>query len=326
MRQDEAEDVGAGDARPWVCVFAPTSILMVEIEPAEGAADTEGTQAEVHVHRGGQGLWVASMAASLGARVTVCGPFGGETGDILRRVTADEGIEVTALTYRAGNPALVHDRRGGDRVEVASMPARPLSRHEIDELYGAALVTGTEADVCVLTGSQPADVLPSSVLGRLAHDLRVGGSSVVADLSGEAALAVVEQEPSVLKMAHDEVVETGLASSDDVSDLRRAGEDLVRQGVGTMVISRADDPTLVVRQDRAWLVHTPPLATVDHRGAGDSMTAGIAVGLARGASVLDAVRLGAAAGTLNVTRRGLGTGRLEEIERFAAQVEIEELD
>lgn len=55
------------------------------------------------------------------------------------------------------------------------------------------------------------------------------------------------------------------------------------------------------------------------------MTAGIAVALGRGEPVLDAVRLGAAAGALNVTRRGLGTGRRTEIERFAAQVRIEEL-
>ena len=56
------------------------------------------------------------------------------------------------------------------------------------------------------------------------------------------------------------------------------------------------------------------------------MTLGTAVALAGGSSVLDAVRLGAAAGALNVTRRGLGTGRQEEIERFTAQVQVEELD
>ena len=39
------------------------------------------------------------------------------------------------------------------------------------------------------------------------------------------------------------------------------------------------------------------------------MTGGIAVGVGRGLSVVDSVRLGAAAGALNVSRRGLGTGR-----------------
>lgn len=230
------------------------------------------------------------------------------------------------VPYAGGNSALIHDRRSGERVEVAEMPARPLQRHETDELFGAALVSGTEADVCVITGTQPADVLAPGFLGRLAHDLRVGGSRVVADLSGEAALAVAAEGPAVLKMAHDEVIALELAGDAELSSLRTAARELVDLGVQTMVLSRADEPTLVVSDDGSWLVRSPPLSPVDHRGAGDSMTAGIAVGLGRDESVLTAVRLGAAAGTLNVTRRGLGTGRRTEIERFAAQVEIEEIN
>lgn len=310
---------------PWVCVIAPTSVLMVEIENATGSDDADPSRAEIHVHPGGQGLWVASMARALHARVSVCGPFGGETGAILRQLAQSDGLEVTAIEDAEGSAARVHDRRSGERDEIASMPAQALQRHETDEFFGAALVAGTEADVCVITGAQPADVLGADFFARLAHDLLAGDALVVADLSAEAALQVAAQGPAVLKMAHDEVTAAGLADGDTVVHLHRAAQDLVAQGVGTMVVSRADEPTLVVRPEGSWLVHTPALSTVDHRGAGDSMTAGIAVGLGRGLPVLEAVRLGAAAGALNVTRRGLGTGRRAEIERFARRVEIEEL-
>lgn len=328
---DEAPDRPEGERAvdhrgPHLCVVAPTSILMVEIEPAQGSGEDAGTLAEVHVHAGGQGLWVATMANALGARVDVCGPFGGEAGAILRQLVSAQGIGVTSVPYEEGSAALVHDRRSGERSELAAMPARPLSRHESDELFGTALVAGAEADVCVLTGVQPADVLPPTFFGRLAHDLREAGARVVADLSGEAALAVAAHAPALLKMGHDEVVETGLAADDSLASLRAAAEGLVSEGVGTVVVSRADEPTLVVREDGAWSVRTPSLEAVDHRGAGDSMTAGIAVALGRGEPVLDAVRLGAAAGTLNVTRRGLGTGHRAQIERFAGQVEVEELE
>lgn len=121
-----------GPEEPWLCVLAPTSILMVEIEQAQGG--TRETEAEVHVHPGGQGLWVASMARALGARVTVCGPFGGEGGAILQQLVAKDGAEVRAIAYAGGNGAIVHDRRSGERVELAIMPARPLQRHETDEL------------------------------------------------------------------------------------------------------------------------------------------------------------------------------------------------
>lgn len=69
-------------------------------------------------------------------------------------------------------------------------------------------------------------------------------------------------------------------------------------------------------------VRAPTLHAVDSQGAGDSFTAATAAALARGASVVDAVRLGAAAGSLNVTRRGLASGNRDEIERMAAHVTV----
>ena len=65
---------------------------------------------------------------------------------------------------------------------------------------------------------------------------------------------------------------------------------------------------------------------MDLRGAGDSMTAGIAVALARGEDMRAALCLGAAAGALNVTRHGLGAGPGPEIERLTADVTLLELN
>ena len=64
----------------------------------------------------------------------------------------------------------------------------------------------------------------------------------------------------------------------------------------------------------------PTFETLDQRGTGDSMFAATGVGLARGMSMIDALRLGMAAGALNATRRGLGSGTRDEIERLAAHV------
>ena len=47
----------------------------------------------------------------------------------------------------------------------------PLSRHDVDELYGAALVGGLAASITVVTGS-PRGVLPDETFPRLTRDLR----------------------------------------------------------------------------------------------------------------------------------------------------------
>lgn len=313
---------------PRLCVLAGTSILTVTVESqAEEEDDAAGPRgedrsADVHVHAGGQGLWIGRMAYALGAEVTVCGPFGGETGSIIEHLAAQEHLRVRATHYAGSNGAYVHDRRDGERTEVARMVPTPLGRHELDDLFGTVLVEALDADVCVIAGAHPATTIPSSFFARLTGDLRDAGRTVVADLSGRAGLAVLDPGLDVLKMSHEEMCAAGLADGEDRAQLVAGARRVLESQVGAMVVSRAHEPALLVTDDGAVEVVVPAVETVEHRGAGDSMTAGIAVGLGRGMALSDAVRLGAAAGALNVTRRGLGTGRRDHIERFAQEVVV----
>jgi 1-phosphofructokinase len=91
-------------------------------------------------------------------------------------------------------------------------------------------------------------------------------------------------------------------------------------------VTRAEHPALEHPDDTIATVEVPTFEPLDHRGAGDSMTAGIAAGLAEGASLADAIRLGAAAGTLNVTRRGLASGERSAIQQLAERVVLRSLE
>ena len=166
-------------------------------------------------------------------------------------------------------------------------------------------------------------MLPDDFYSRLAADLRAVDKPVVADLSGEALTSAVAGGLTVLKVSHEELNRDGRASGDDVQSLADAMQQLNSDGVEHVVVSRAADPALLLTDGQLHKVIAPQLSEVDHRGAGDSMTAGIAVALARGLSIVEAVRLGAAAGAQNVTRRGLATGGRALIERLAERVTVE---
>ena len=90
-------------------------------------------------------------------------------------------------------------------------------------------------------------------------------------------------------------------------------------------MTRAAEPALALVGGDVVVIEPPRLKAADHRGAGDSLTAGVAATLAPGGNLIDGLRVGAAAGALNVTRRGLATGKRPEIERLAAHVTIEPL-
>ena len=304
-------------------VFAPDPLLTVTVE-AGGDGD------EIHLHAGGQGFWVAQMIANLAVDVVLCGPFGGESGRVVRGLVERGGITVRAIRTAGSNGVYVHDRRDGDRVTVAETPPRPLDRHELDDLYGASLVAGLEAQVAVLAGPGPwpVPVPPADHYRRLATDLRANGTPVVADLSGEPLARALEGGVTVLKVSHEDLVADGwlsAAAAGDESELLAVMRRLRRQGAEHVLVTRAEKAALALVDGTAVAVRPPALEVVDHRGAGDSMTAGLAAGLARGLDLLGALRLGAAAAGLNVTRRGLATGERREIERLAEHIDVDEI-
>lgn len=293
-------------------VFAPSTLLTVTVEQ-------KGDDDDVHLHAGGQGFWIARMLQTLGIEVTLCTTFGGETGVVVQSLIERSGIRVHAVAIGGESEAYVHDRRSGERVTIAEMRPRELSRHEVDELYGAALVEGLEASVSVLAGTVET-VVPDETFQRLAHDLRSNDRPVVADLSGAQLRAAVQGGVRVLKVSHTEL--DGWTTGHSQLDLIRAMFALQAKGAKTVVVSRAEHPALVLDSDEVSQVITPRLTPYDERGAGDSMTAGLAAGLARNLSIAETVALGAAAGSLNVTRHGLGSGERVAIEELVAKIEL----
>jgi len=304
-------------------VFCPAPQLTVTVEQGPDGPD-------IHLHAGGQGVWQARMIASLGGRVVLCAALGGEVGRVLTPLIAAEGIEVRAVDGGAANGAYVHDRRGGERAEIAEAPGRPLTRHETDELYGLALAEGMQASVCLLSGVADASVLAADVYRRLAGDLRRNGARVAADLAGDYLTAVLEGGLTFLKVAHDELIASGRAAGDAPADLVAAIRGLRAAGAESVVVSRADLPALALlgdqpRGDEVLEVVMPRLEPADPRGAGDSMTAGAVAVLAGGGDLSRAVRTGAAAAALNVTRHGLGTGTADAVRQMVEHVDLRPL-
>ncbi len=302
-----------------IAVFAPSLILTVTIE-RRGEED-----AELHLHAGAQGLWVARMAAELGGRVTLCTALGGETGRVLEGLVADEGVELAASPCAEPNGSYVHDRRSGDRVPIAEIPGVPMSRHEIDDLYGITLARALDSEVIVLTGPQHPDVIDGEIYERLASDAQANGVRVVADLSGEPLERALRGGVWLLKLSDDELERMGLAANRSPEALMQGAAALQDRGAANVVVSRASEPTIALVDGHYMQVIGPRVTAADTHGTGDSMTAAAAVGISRGLSLPDSLRMAAAAGTVNATRHGLGTGTAAEIERLEAHVRIEPL-
>ena len=301
-----------------VCVFAPWPLFTVTVERHTNGAD------DVYFHAGGQAVWVARMILGLGGQARMVGPFGGEARTVLEALVAAEGISLRAIPVRGANGGYVDDRRDGTRERFATVPPHSLDRHETDDLYNAILAESLRCGTMVMTGLPPEEVIPLDFFTRLANDLSANGVKVVADIAGRV-LESVEGGLTLLKVSHEELQEAGLAADDSQKEILKA-MDLLRKKADNIVVSRAGAGSLALFGDRYWEAKGPEVHARDHTGAGDSMTAALAMAIASDMDGPDALRLATAAGAMNVTRAGRGTGRLEDIEVLARNVAVSEVN
>lgn len=301
---------------PTVAVFAPHPLLTVTLE-REGA-DREG----VHFAAGGQGVWVARTAGMLGAVPALCCFIGGESGDLLRGLLDRLPGKRCLVTTATASGCHVSDRRSGE-IEVLSMAlSDPPSRHELDDLFS---LTCSEAIACgwlVVTNPLPADALPLGLYRDLVADVRANGCRTLVDLSTPRVELALEAEPDLVKLNDWELAEI-VHESVSGAALRPAAEGLRDRGARSVIVTRGEQPALVLEDERAWWVTPPRLTRGFREGCGDAMAGALAASLAQGESFERSVVLGAGAGAANFLRHGLGSASREVVEQLAGSVRLE---
>jgi 1-phosphofructokinase len=302
-----------------IAVFAPSVSISVTIEPGPEADD-------IHIHAGGQGIWVARMLRQLGAHPVVVAPVGGEPGRTLVGLTGEWGIDLQGIDTIGDTAAYVHDRRSGEREELARSGSRKLHRHEVDQLYHRFLELALAAGRGVVTGPIDEDLLPMDTFRRLGSDLAVNDVEVAADLHGTALTSFLEGGPvAVLKISAGDLVEDGrLADEDRYDDQAVAAltEELAHDGVVRVVVSRGGAPIFARFPEGCWTATGPELQAVDTKGSGDSMTAALTLGLVDGLAPEQTLARAWAAGAANVTRHGLASAATGLIEQLAERAEV----
>lgn len=302
---------------PKVTVFAPNPVLGITIESRGSGGD------DIHLHSGGQGVWLTRMAAELGADPVLCGFIGGEAGDLLRPLLARLPGELRLVETGGSSGCYVIDRRQGERRLVSHSLSPPPSRHELDDLFAATCATALHSRVLAVCNPYPGDTLPLDIYGGLVTDVRANGVPVIVDLSSPRLESALEGEPDLVKLNDWELAEFVSSPVSGPGELRAAAERVRERGAQTVVVTRAGEPALVLRGDDAWWLVSPRFERGGREGCGDSMMGGIASAYARGLRLEDALILGGAAGAVNFLRHGLGTGSRPTVDEMTDRVSLE---
>jgi 1-phosphofructokinase len=309
------------DRKPKVAIFSPNPMLSITIEAltAEGGDD-------IHVHPAGQGVWVARMAAELGAEPILCGFIGGEVGSVLRPLLEELPGELRLVETAAASGAYIHDRRSGEREPVGQSAAMPPSRHEIDDLFSVSVAAALGCDLLAVCGPYPEEGVPLEMYSGLVADVKANGVPVIADLSSPRLDRALEGKPDLVKINDWQLAGYISGPVDSEERMRAAMERVQEAGAGSVIITRAGDPALAMRDGKLWELKPPKFERGAREGCGDSMMGALSATIAAERDWEDVLRLSAAAGATNFLRHGLGTGARTVIEELAPRVQLRELD
>lgn len=272
-----------------------------------------------HAEPGGGGVNVTRVCRRLSEESIAVAPLGGAAGLRVAHLLADEGIDTRAVAIAGETRDSLSITEGSTGQQYRFvLPGPSLTESEIGACRRATVEAASDARCLVVSGSFPDGVDPSLVADLVAD---LPGVKVIVDTSGpplEAALmsGAYLVKPSARELA--QVVGRTLHTETDVAD---AALEVHRNGrVEVVVASIGAGGAIVITDQGLVRLRAPSVQVRSAVGAGDSMVAGLAVGVHRALPIEKAAALGVAAGTATVLTEGTGLCSPDDVERLLGSV------
>ncbi len=282
---------------------------------------------------GGKGVNVARALKALGQPVIATGVAGGPTGTrIIEQLTEDAILnDFVRIREESRMSTAVVDPTSGEQTEINERgPA--VSESELELFVDKLLYLAQGAAMCVFAGSLPMGV-EQGLYGRLVEELRRLGVTTVLDSEGEPLRMATRSAPDVVTPNELEAEELVGHEFSDQEDRVAAVQEMVRMGAHEAVMTMPDGCLALLGQEhdpshprhlcRATLEPLEPVSSV---GSGDAFLAGYVAARYGGRSDAECVRFGVACGAESTQHFGAGVLDPREVDRLAADVELETFD
>jgi ribokinase len=268
---------------------------------------------------GGKGSNQAVAAARAGAHVRFISKIGADSfGDIAMATWTREGIE-THVGRSMDEPTgaafiYVNDKNGENAIIVVPGAAGTISVADVEAAGDA--IRGSAVFVTQL--EQPTDAAQRGLeIARAAKVITIFNPAP-AEPFADAIYGLTDY---ITPNESEAAALTGLPV-ESVDDAKRAGDALLKKGVGTALITLGEKGALFHTKEQSILVPAFNAgAVVETAGAGDAFNGGFAAALAGGMDPLSATRFGCAVAGISVTRHGTAPAMptLAEVNALLAQ-------
>ncbi len=268
---------------------------------------------------GGKGANQAVAAARLGVPTQMVGRVGAdEFGRSLLTGLQTAGVDTQAVQIDAtthSGVALITVNAGGEN-QIVVIPG---ANGQMDETDVARLLPLLpQAQVLLLQLE-----IPLSAVKLAAQAAQATGVLVILDPAPAPTESLEEIYPFIHILTPNQVEASQLVgfAVNDRASAERAAIALHQAGVATVIVKLGAAGVVCATANALWHVPAFPVPVVDTVAAGDAFAGGLAVALAEGRSLNQAITWGSAAGALAVTQAGAQAAMPDRatLERFLQQ-------
>jgi 1-phosphofructokinase family hexose kinase len=285
----------------------------------------------------GKGINAGRVIAALEEPVAALGLVGASDMASFAATLARAGIEnkLVAVPGATRNSVTILDPAEGSETHLrepgCSPPAEAI--REIENGLDAL----SPGDWVLLAGSLPPGMEDNTYLA-LCQQCGARGAHTLLDTNGPALLAGAGAPPTLLKPNLFELWQLDQERPDvraevdldrlPIQEVLVAAERVRQRGTRMVVVSRGALGVLALDSEgHAWQAAVDlDRPVVDAVGSGDALAGGLLVGLVRGTSFAEVLRLGVACGAANALLAGAGRCRREDIDRLYSQTHVCALD
>ena len=277
---------------------------------------------------GGKGINVARAVKALGRPVIATGVVGGRKGDQIVADLNGEGIlcDFVRVAGESRISTAVVDPATNAITEINEQGPE-IQPEELDALYDKLDYLGRAVEIVVLAGSVPPG-LDDDCYAKMIHKLKPLGVKVFFYTYGDPLRLGIKAKPDIIfpKLVEAEkVIGYEFTSMEDrISAARRMRE----MGAGSVIITFRFGCIAEMEIEgryRTFICRMPLVDPLSPLGWGDALVGGYAVKLIDRGPTLDCLRYGLGCATANLVRYGAGVFSPSDAERFAKNVEFEEV-
>ena len=300
-------------------------IVTLTLNPAlDVSAETERVEPTIKIRcsdprfdPGGGGINVARVATRLGAGAIAIFPAGGSTGDHLRLLLDQEAVhsDMLPISGWTRESIVVNELSTGLQYRMV-FPGPDLTPDDQNGLLKRVRAASAKAAFLVLSGSIPRGMTPE-FFAQLRRSCVASRTRLIVDTSGAGLRMAAGAGVYLLKPNREELSEAVGKVLQNEQDEVDAAKGLISQNWAEIVlVSLGPGGALLVSASSEERIPPVPVQARSAVGAGDSMVAAIVVGLTRGFTLSEAVRLGVAAGAAALMTAGTELARKDDVDRL----------